>query len=95
MNEQELLRYQAGRCDAHGNRLISTDFNYLRGFFAAFKNLDGENPYEAACDESRCYHERMQYGRMCSHIDKEVRTFLEHERLDAAFEAFEKGRKAL
>ena len=36
MNEHELKRYQAGRCDAHGNRMIADDGWYLRGYCSAF-----------------------------------------------------------
>ena len=94
MNEHALKRYQAGRCDAHGNRVIADDQNYLRGWFAAFMNLDilnGRNPFEAANDKSLCPLDRINYRRACIQVDRLIESYLSMD----AYDAFDDAREVL
>lgn len=93
MNTQ---RYQAGRCDAHGDRVIADDRDYLRGWFAAFMvdeqlNLNGRNPFELANDESLCPLDRINYIRASLHVDRLVDSYLSMD----AYDAFDGAREVL
>jgi hypothetical protein len=96
MNEQALKRYQAGRCDAHGNRMIAFDRCYLRGYFAALMDLpDGRNPFLWKEGTAVCPLDRINYRRACIHIDRQVDDFQDIRNYNLHKFAFERGREAL
>ena len=95
MTPQESERYQAGRCDAHGNRVIAKDEWYLRGWFVAlFPNLDGVNPYEPATYKSQCALGRINYNRVVVNIERQIRSFLKQEHEYDMIDAYERGKEA-
>lgn len=88
MNRQELTRYLAGRCDAHGNRMIAFDRSYLRGHFAAFINTSEKNPYLMVNEIAGTCFSKRYFQSKCDEIDRQVETFL-------ATKAFNSGKEAL
>ncbi len=88
-------RYQAGRCDAHGNRMIAFDIWYLRGYFAAFLNMDGKNPYIMAEETGLCPLDRINWRRAVIHIDRQVNEFIDIRKLRRSEIAFERGKDVL
>ena len=94
-------RYQAGRCDAHGNRMIAFDIWYLRGYFAAFESGmmfeagKSINPYqyvrEATDNKFSVRHAR----KICESVDRKVSEFIATRNLRRSEIAFERGREVL
>ncbi len=102
MNETELKRFQAGRCDAHGNRMIAFDRCYLRGYFAALMSgLNGVNPFNIPMDNPFYPTELMNLRRYALHIDRQVDEYLEDLPVGIAYlkqlnvEAFERGKTCI
>lgn len=96
MTEEQLKRYQAGRCDAHGDRMIAFDEWYLRGYFAALMSeLNGVNPFNISMDKPFYPAELMNLRRYALHIDRQVDDFQEIRNYNLHKFAFDRGRDVL